>query len=342
MNKILIALSALLLISGCSSSEKSITGAGATFPLPFYNMIFNEYRDSSGINVNYGGIGSGGGIKSLNEKVVEFAGSDAYLSEEEMASMPEVVHIPSCMGAVVMAYNIPGCKALNLTGEIISGIYLGKITNWNDPAIAEVNPGMELPDLKITPVYRSDGSGTTFVFSDYLSKASKDWAEGPGTGKSLKWPAGIAAKGNPGVAGIIASTEGSVGYIGSEYSFALNIPAASIRNRAGEFVSPSTESISAAASGDVPDDLRFMITDPENAGAYPISCFTWLLIYKEQAYDGRPEEKARELVNLMKWVISEDVQSLTEKVHYAPLPAQVREKAMKALSEVTYNGQQIR
>ena len=197
-------------------------------------MIFNEYRDSSGINVNYGGIGSGGGIKSLNEKVVEFAGSDAYLSEEEMASMPEVVHIPSCMGAVVMAYNIPGCKALNLTGEIISDIYLGKITDWNDPAIAEVNPGMELPDLKITPVYRSDGSGTTFVFSDYLSKASKDWAEGPGTGKSLKWPAGIAAKGNPGVAGIIASTEGSVGYIGSEYSFALNIPAASIRNRAGD------------------------------------------------------------------------------------------------------------
>lgn len=197
------------------------------------------------------------------------------------------VHVPTCMGAVVMAYNLPGVKDLKLTGEIIADIYLGKITRWNDNRIQTVNPGLNLPDRVLNPVYRSDGSGTTFVFSDYLTKISGEWADRVGTGKSLKWPAGLAAKGNPGVAGIISQTPGTIGYVGSEYAFALNIPIAQLKNKAGRFISPNAESISATASGEMPADTRTMITNAPASDAYPISCFTWIILYKEQAYNGR-------------------------------------------------------
>ena len=232
MKNLLILILAIA-IASCGNSKKNkeseskkmnIAAAGATFPLPFYNLAFKTYQEKTGNAVTYGGIGSGGGIRSLKDKIVDFGGSDAYLSDAEMQEMPyATVHIPTCMGAVVMAYNLPEVKELKLSGEVVADIYLGKITKWNDAKIQELNPGVTLPDKELTPVYRSDGSGTTFVFSDYLTKVSNDWKENVGTGKSLKWPAGLAAKGNPGVAGTISQTPGAIGYVGSEYAFSLNL-----------------------------------------------------------------------------------------------------------------------
>lgn len=320
----------------------TIAGAGATFPLPFYNLAFKSYQDNTGVSVTYGGIGSGGGIRSLKDRVVDFGGSDAYLSDKEMSEMPSAtVHVPTCMGAVVMAYNLPGVKDLKLTGDIIADIYLGKITRWNDNRIQAVNPGLNLPDRALSPVYRSDGSGTTFVFSDYLTKISGEWADRVGTGKSLKWPAGLAAKGNPGVAGIISQTPGTIGYVGSEYAFALNIPMAQLKNKAGRFISPTAESISAAASGKMPADTRTMITNAPASDAYPISCFTWIILYKEQAYNGRTEVQAKETLKLLDWMLSPEAQSLTGRVHYSPLPRSAVENAKKILKSVTYNGKAL-
>ena len=340
---IILCIAALALASCSSSSKSSITGAGATFPLPFYNIAFKAYQDSSQTLVTYGGIGSGGGIRSLKDKIVDFAGTDAFLSEKELAEMPgEVLHIPTCMGAIVLAYNLPAVKDLNLNGELIVDIFLGNITKWNDSRIAALNVGVNLPDLKITPTYRSDGSGTTFVFSDFLSKVSPRWAEQLGTAKALKWPAGIAAKGNPGVAGTIKQTEGAIGYIGSEYGFSLKIPMAKIQNSSGNFVSPTSESISASASLEMPKDMRVMITNSASPEAYPISCFTWLLIYKDQATNDKTSiEQAKENVKLMKWMLGKNAQNITKIVHYSPLPQSVINTSLNALDEVTFGGNKL-
>lgn len=338
-----ILLAAVVVLGSCSGTKKEkIAGAGATFPLPFYNMAFQNYQENTGVAVTYGGIGSGGGIRSLTDKIVDFAGSDAYLSDTEMSEMQgKVLHIPSCLGAVVLAYNIPGVDNLTLDGEIIADIYLGKITSWDDSRIAELNKDVELPKMSINPVYRSDGSGTTYVFSDYLTKVSKEWADKIGTGKALKWSIGVASKGNPGVSGTIKSTEGSIGYVGSEYSFALKLPAAKLKNKSGNIIEPTMASISAAASGEMPTDMRAMITNSDAADAYPISCFTWLLVYAEQNYNERTLEQATLTVNLLKWMMSNDAQSLTSKVHYAPLPKKVETMALEALNGITYNGEKL-
>ncbi|OKZ17674.1 MAG: phosphate ABC transporter substrate-binding protein PstS [Butyricimonas synergistica] len=324
------------------AKKVSISGAGATFPLPFYNLAFKTYQDKTGNSITYGGIGSGGGIRSLKDKIVDFGGSDAYLSDKEMGEMPAaVVHIPTCMGAVVLAYNLPGVDNLKLTGDIIADIYLGKITKWNDSRIAAINPGVNLPDKAMSPVYRSDGSGTTFVFSDYMTKVSPEWAEKIGTGKSLKWPVGMAAKGNPGVAGVISQTEGSIGYVGSEYAFAMKIQFAQMRNAAGNFITPNTESISAAAKGDMPADTRTMITNSAAPDAYPISCFTWIILYKEQAYADRNQAQAEETLKLLNWMLDAEAQALTTKVNYSPLPGKAVKNAKALLKSVTYNGQPV-
>ena len=342
---ILIALAAVLAACGQSpkgSGREKLAGAGATFPLPYYNLAFKTYRDSVPAEVSYGGIGSGGGIRSLKDRIVDFAGSDAYLTDAEMAAMPDsVIHIPTCMGAVVMAYNLPGVEKLKLTGELVADIYLGKITRWNDARIRGINPGVQLPDLEIHPVYRSDGSGTTFVFSDYLTKVSHAWKETIGAGKSLEWPAGLAAKGNPGISGTVSQTEGAVGYIGSGYAFAQHISYASLQNKAGRFIDPTLESISAAAAGDLPTDTRCMITDPDAADAYPISCFTWILLYKEQGYDKRTREQSEALVDLLGWMLGSQAQDLAGKVNYAPLPQQVIDNGRAQLGTVTYKGEKL-
>lgn len=347
MKKIVFLFFTLALIS-CNSktgerkSTDSLSGAGATFPLPYYDVTFKAFTDSTGVQVTYGGIGSGGGIRSLRDRIVDFGATDAFLSEKDLAKMPApVVHIPTCMGAIVMGYNLPEIKELRLTGEIIAAIYMGEITKWNDKQIQDINPDETLPDMNIYPVYRSDGSGTTFVFTDYLSKVSPEFERVVGRGKSLKWPAGIAAKGNPAIAGLISQTKGTIGYIGSEYAFAVKIPYASLRNKSGNFIVPTSQSISAAAAGDIPDDTRTMITDSANPEAYPISCFTWILIYKEQYYNNRSESQAKATVGLMNWMISPESQKLTTEVNYSPLPEPTLQKAKEILRTVTFNGKAV-
>ena len=327
---------------GQKSSGESVelTGAGATFPLPFYNMTFEGYSATHADRVSYGGIGSGGGVRNLKDGIVDFAGSDAFLSDKEMAEMKPVVHIPTCMGAVVLAYNLPDVVKLNLSGEVIADIYAGKITDWNDARLQELNPDVKLPAKKIILAFRSDGSGTTFVFTDYLSKVSENWKNTYGAGKTVDFPVGQAAKGNPGVAGIIAQTPYSLGYIGSEYAFAQKIPCASVINAQGEAVLPDTKSISAAA-GEIPQDTRCSITNADAPGAYPISCFTWLLIYKEQDYSSRSEAQAKATLELMKYILSDSIQQTTEAVHYAPLPKKAVELSLNNLKEVTYKGQPV-
>lgn len=315
-----------------------LTGAGATFPLPFYNVVFEKFAQINDDEVAYGGIGSGGGVRNLKDCIVDFAGSDAFLSDKEMNEMSPVVHIPSCMGAVVLAYNLRGVDKLNLSGDVVADIFAGKIRRWNDARIAEMNAGVALPDAEIVPVFRSDGSGTTFVFTDYLSKVSNDWKQNYGAGKSVNFPVGQAAKGNPGVAGVISQTVNSIGYVGSEYAFAQGIPYASMRNACGEFVMPNAQTISAAALGDIPADTRTSITNSAAQGAYPISTFTWLIVYKEQNYAGRTIEQAQGTIELLQYIIGDEAQKMTAEVNYAPLPKKAVELSKINLKQITFDG----
>lgn len=317
---------------------QELSGAGATFPQPYYNVVFENFGQVNGDQVAYGGIGSGGGVRNLRDKIVDFAGSDAFLSDKEMAEMDPVIHVPTCMGAVVVAYNLDGVKELKLTGELIADIFAGEVKMWNDSRLTELNPGVNLPAEPIIPVYRSDGSGTTFVFTDYLTKVSQTWASKYGTGKSVNFPSGQAAKGNPGVAGVIKQTKNTIGYVGSEYAFAQEIPYARIQNQQGEFVLPSSTTISAAASGEMPADTRCSITNSDAPGAYPISTFTWIIIYKEQNYSDRSKEQAVATLDLLKYILSDEAQQVTSEVNYAPLPTKARELSMTNLSTVTYDG----
>ena len=321
-----------------SRKAQELSGAGATFPLPFYNVVFEQFGQVNGDQVAYGGIGSGGGVRNLRDKIVDFAGSDAFLTDKEMTEMAPVVHIPTCMGAVVVAYNLDGIKELKLSGEIIADIFAGEIKMWNDERLAALNPNLKLPAESIIPVYRSDGSGTTFVFTDYLTKVSQMWASKYGAGKSVNFPSGQAAKGNPGVAGVIKQTKNTIGYVGSEYAFAQKIPYASVENQRGEFVLPSSATISAAAAGDIPADTRCSITNSDAAGAYPISTFTWMIIYKEQNYSDRTKEQAMATLDLLKFILSDEAQSITSEVHYAPLPAKAKELSITNLKTITYDG----
>jgi phosphate transport system substrate-binding protein len=325
-----------------SSKDISLTAAGATFPMPFYNLAFKKYGELSGISLTYGGIGSGGGIRSLTDKVVDFGATDAYLSDKDNSAMPaEIVHIPTCMGAVVVAYNLPEIEDLKMTPELLENIFLGTITKWNDPKIKAINTDLKLPDMNITVVYRSDGSGTTYIFSDYMSKVSKLWEEKAGTGKSLNWPVGIGAKGNPGVAGTISQSTGSIGYIGSEYAFAQKIQYSFLKNSSGNFIKPDTKTVSSAAKGEMPADTRIMVTNSSDPEAYPISGFTWIILYKEQSYNKRSFEQAEAIVNFLSWLVSTDAQAKAESVNYAPLPSDVSSLAKELLSTVTFDGKKI-
>lgn len=343
----IMTLVALFATTSCNNSNNNtrepqeLSGAGATFPLPFYNVVFEQFAQVNGDAVAYGGIGSGGGVRNLRDKIVDFAGSDAFLTEKEMSDMPSVIHVPTCMGAVVLAYNLDGIKELKLTGEIIADIFAGDIKMWNDPRLASINPGVNLPEEAIIPVFRSDGSGTTFVFTDYLSKVSNSWANKYGAGKSVNFPSGQAAKGNPGVAGVISQTRNSIGYVGSEYAFAQQIPYATIENSKGEFVKPSASSISAAASGEIPADTRTSITNADAAGAYPISCFTWIIVYKEQHYLERSKKQAQATIELLQYILSPEAQGITSEVHYAPLPERAKELSLKNLKSITYDGEAL-
>ena len=344
----IVALTFAIAMTSCGGNTNNgarkaqeLSGAGATFPLPFYNVVFEQFAEVNGDAVAYGGIGSGGGVRNLRDKIVDFAGSDAFLSEKEMSDMNPVIHIPTCMGAVVLAYNLEGVDELRLTGDVIANIFAGEIKMWNDERIKELNPQALLPSEAIIPVFRSDGSGTTFVFTDYLNKVSPMWASRFGAGKSVNFPVGQAAKGNPGVAGVIKQTKNSIGYVGSEYAFAQKIAYAKIQNQQGEFVAPSSASISASASGEIPSDTRASITNSDAKGAYPISTFTWMIIYKEQNYSDRSKEQAIATLDLIQYILSDEAQKITAYVHYAPLPTKAKEISLSNLKTVTYNGEAI-
>ncbi len=325
------------------TSRSTISGAGATFPYPYYNIVFRDFmRLNEDITVNYGAMGSGGGIRSLRDRSVDFGASDAFLTDKELETMNgEVIHIATCLGGVVMAYTMEGVDSLRLTGPLISDIYLGKVKKWNDPRITSINPGTPLPDLDITPVYRSDGSGTTFNFSEYLSLVCPEWNRVMGKGKALKWEAGIAAKGNPGVVGIVQQTEGAIGYIGSEYALTLNLKTAKLKNRSGRYVDATLETISAAANVNLPDDMRATITDSADPNAYPISLFTWILVYKDQQYGNRTKEEAMELVDLLLYMLSPPGQKVAAQINYAPVPEQGLVKNHRLLQELHYGGEPL-
>lgn len=332
---------------GCNNNENtasvscSLSGAGATFPEPFYSMAFDNYATKSGNTVNYGGIGSGGGVRNLKDMIVDFAGSDAYLSDDEMAEMEPVVHVPTCMGAVVLGVNLPEVKDVRLSGEVVADIFAGKITKWNDARVCALNPLTKLPNKAIVPVFRSDGSGTTFVFTTYLSQVNEAWSRTYGAAKSVDFPVGQAAKGNPGVASVVSQTPYSIGYIGSEYAFAQQLPMAVMQNARGEFVSPTVESISAAAKGDLPSDTRTMITNSDAKGSYPISCFTWLIVYQEQHYADRSIDQAKSTVDLLKFMLSDANQQAAPLVGYAPLPKSMVKTSLENIKKITYDGQRL-
>lgn len=341
-NLLFIAIAAVIALTSCNSSPK-LSGAGATFPAPYYNLVFKKFTETSGSNVTYGAVGSGGGIRSLKDKTVDFGATDVFLSDKELQEMgSDVLHIPTALGAVVVSYNLPEIKDLKLNSALISKIYRGEITNWNDEQIKALNPGLNLPNQAITPVYRSDGSGTTSVFSEYMSKTDSLWNKDLGTGKSIKFKFGVAAKGNPGVAGIVKETVGSIGYIGSEYALALNIPSALLQNSSGNFVAANDKSISASAETEIPDDTRLIITNSNNPEAYPISTFTWIIVYKEQNYNKRTVEQAKTLASLLQFIISKDGQDLGIKTHYAPLSAKAVEKTDAIIKSMTFDGQPIK
>jgi len=330
----------IMLAFSMGIDAENLIGAGATFPYPLYSKMFSEYQKTNKINVNYQSIGSGGGIKQLLEKTVDFGGSDAIMTDEQLSKAPKILHIPTCLGAVVVTYNLPIKSELKLTPEIISDIFLGKITKWNDPRIVEINKGIALPDKNITVVHRSDGSGTTAIFTDYLSKVSEGWKNKVGKGTSVNWPVGLGGKGNEGVAGLVKQVPNSIGYVELIYAIQNKMSYATIKNRAGNFVKPSLESTSKAAETELPDDMRISLTDTDAANGYPISGFTYILVYQEQNYDNRPIGKAKSLVNLLKWMVT-DGQKFTTPLHYAPLSESAKNKALKLIKSMTYDGKPI-
>jgi len=314
--------------------QTTLNGAGATFPNPMYQKWFSEYHKAHpDIQFNYQSIGSGGGIRQVLAQTVDFGASDGPMTDQQLAeAKTKILHIPTVLGAVVPAYNIPGVNTeLKFTPEALAGIFLGKITRWNDPAIAKANPGVNLPNQTIIVVHRSDGSGTTYIFTDYLSKVSSDWANGPGKGTSVKWPVGLGGKGNEGVAGMIRQMQGGIGYIELIYAVQNKIDYGLVRNAAGTFIKASLESVTAAAASakSMPADFRVSITNAPGKDAYPISSFTWLLI-PEKSKDAA---KGKILANFLTWMV-DDGQKMTADLTYAPLPENVAQKVKGAIKMV--------
>ena len=330
----------LLLLAGSSASAQGllINGAGATFPFPIYSKWFSEYnRLHPDIKFNYQSIGSGGGIKQFTDGTVDFGASDAPMKDDQIAKAPDVVHIPTVLGADVVAYNVPGVSSLRVSPETLASIFLGKITKWNDPALAADNPGLKLPDQSITVARRSDGSGTTYIFTDYLSKISPEWKTRVGAGTSVNWPVGLGGKGNEGVTGIVKSTPGSIGYVELIYAIQQKLPMADIKNKDGTWVKPSLQSTTAAAGGvQMPDDFRVSITNPAGKDAYPISGFTYLLVHR----DAKDKAKGTAIINFLRWAMA-DGQSLATSLDYAPLPKPVQEKVLKTIDTLTVQGTKV-
>jgi phosphate transport system substrate-binding protein len=319
---------------GVSSAETNLNGAGATFPNPIYQKWFTEYHNAHpDVKINYQSIGSGGGIKQLQAGTVDFGASDGPMSDEQLAQTPQkVFHIPTVLGGVVPTYNIEGVTSdLKFSGDVLADIYLGNIKKWNDPRLAKDNPGVKFPDEEIAVVHRSDGSGTTYIFTDFLSKVSPAWKDKVGRSTSVNWPVGLGAKGNEGVSGMVKQTEGSIGYVELIYALSNKMPYGSVKNPAGQFVKASLETVTEAAGSvkEMPDDFRVSITNAPGKNAYPISSFTWLLVPAEWSDAGK--EKA--FVDFLNWMVG-DGQKLTSTLDYAPLPKSVAAKVKARIKEV--------
>lgn len=344
MKKIITLVLLSVIFFACGKKENSrgnmqLNGAGATFPYPIYSKWFDEYsKINKDAKINYQSIGSGGGIKQLTDGTVDFGASDAPMNDEEIRTAESknnthIFHFPTVLGAVVLTYNLPGVnQPLNLTGEIISGIYLGKIKKWNDGMIAKENPGVTLPDKDISVVYRTDGSGTTYIFTDYLSSVSPDWKSTVGTSKTVKFPAGQGGKGNEGVTGVVKQLEYSIGYVELIYALQNNLKYANIKNSEGENITPSLESVTKAGEvtlPQMPESLTMSIINAKGKGAYPISSYTYLLIYEKN----KDPEKGKMLKLFLQWALT-DGQKFAKELGYAPLPSDVTKKELEKLSKL--------
>ena len=337
--RICMAMALVAALAGVSGAETNLNGAGATFPNPIYQKWFTEYNKAHpDVKINYQSIGSGGGIKQLQAGTVDFGASDGPMSDEQLAATPgKVFHIPTVLGAVVLTYNVNGVsQELKFTPDVIADIYLGNIKNWNDPRLAKANPGVKFPDEEIAVIHRAESSGTTYIFTDYLSKVSSAWKDKVGKNTAVNWPVGLAGKGNEGVSGMIKQTEGSIGYVELIYALSNKMPYGTVQNAAGTFVKASLESVTEAAGSlkEMPDDFRVSITNAPGKNAYPISSFTWLLVPAE--WGDASKEKA--FVDFLNWMVDKG-QTMTSTLEYAPLPKSVASKVKARLKEVKVKGQ---
>jgi len=320
--------------SRAAGSGATLTGAGATFPNPIYTKWFDAYADSTGVRINYQSIGSGGGIRQFTEGTVDFGATDGPMTDEQIKAVDgNVLHVPTVLGAVVVTYNLPalGSTALKFDGTTLADIFLGRVTKWNDRRIAALNPGVKLPDQDIIVVHRSDGSGTSFIFTDYLSKVSPEWKKKVGSATSVEWPVGLGGKGNEGVTQQVKQSDGALGYVELIYAISNKLPYAHVKNSAGQFIEPNLKSVSAAAAGadlGPETDFRVSITNAKGPAAYPISSFTWLLVRRENPDSG----EARQIQNFVAWMLQPAAQRMAADLHYAPLPVPVIELVQKRIA----------
>jgi phosphate transport system substrate-binding protein len=327
-------LVASVLGASVAAQNVQINGAGATFPYPLYSKWFDEYHKlHPNVAINYQSIGSGGGIRQITNQTVFFGATDGPMSNEQLQAAPgKILHFPTVLGADVPVYNIPNVKDLKFSGPLLADIFLGKVTKWNDPAIAKLNAGVTLPGTNITVVHRAEGSGTTYIWVDYLSKVSPEWKTKVGVSTAVKWPTGVGGQGNEGVAGLVSQTPGAIGYVELIYALQNKIAYGSVQNMAGDFVTASEQSVTAAAAaaaGQMPADFRVSITNAPGKGAYPISSFTWLLLYETP----KDKNQAKIMVDFLKWALS-DGQKFAGPLGYAPLPAEVVKLELAALQKV--------
>jgi phosphate transport system substrate-binding protein len=324
-----------------SASAQDIKGAGSSFVNPLFQKMFSQYKAAK---VDYQSIGSGGGIAQVTAKTVDFGDSDAPLNDDQTKAMggaAAVLHIPMTSGAVVVTYNVPGVAGgLKLSGKDLADIYLGKVTKWNSPEVKDSNPGVNLPDLPIVVIHRSDGSGTSFIFTDYLTKVNTDWASKVGKAAAPNWPAGLGGKGSEGVAGLVKQTPGAIGYVELAYAIQNKMPYAYIQNKGGKFINPTIAATTLASNVTIPADTKVSVTNTDNPAGYPIASFTWALIYKEQNYNGRTKDQATKLVKLLWWNIHEG-QQYCEALNYAPLSKSAVKAAEAVLKSATYGGKAI-
>lgn len=319
-----------------------LLGAGSSFVYPYFAKTFREYAKKTGVDVNYQSIGSGGGVSQLTSKTIDFGDSDAPLNDEQTHKMgAAVLHIPMCSGAVVVTYNLPGVSAaLKFTGKNLADIYLGKIKKWDDPEIAATNQSVKLPNLPILVIHRSDGSGTSFIFTDYLTKINAEWASKVGKATAVNWPAGLGGKGSEGVSGLVKQTPGAIGYVELAYALQNQMHFADICNKSGAFITPTLATTTSASDINLPADSKVSLTNTDNAKGYPISSFTWALIYKEQNYNGRSEERAKSVLNLL-WYTIHEGQKNCNALDYASLSPTAVNVAEKILKSATFDGKPI-